>query len=492
MENLTEKECIHDGKPEDRKGGNKISTAGRSSKNLSFKYGRHRHIWRCCLAGGGKTYALLLEPLRHLNNPQFGGIIFRRTTKQIKTEGSLWDTSENIYTFVGADARKSRLEWQVADGWKMQFAHLEYEKNVYDYQGAQIPFIGFEELTHFTKKQFFYMISRARSMSGIPGYIRATCNPDANSWVASFIEWWIDQESGKAITERSGIIRWFINIDGSLKWADSKEELKEIYGPDAEPLSVTFIKSTVYDNKILLDSDPTYLAKLKALDKVERERLLEGNWKIVASAGVLFKRHYFEIVDAFPSEITKTVRCWDRAATKVDETNKDKIDPDYTVGVKLAKTRQGIFYVLDVVRERESPFEVERITVNTAKQDGVGTEIKIFQDPGSAGVYEAKSYIKKLAGFIVHSEKIITNKLTNAKPVSAQAEAGNIKVLRAEWNNDFFDELENFPDGTHDDQVDALSGAFNMLTSDITGDMTEEFYNEDSISNLSDRGNPQW
>src|SRR5687767_9189113 len=125
-------------------------------------------------AGGGKTFALLLETIRHFNNPDFGGVIFRRTSTQIRKEGSLWDTSESIYPFIGAVPTKTRLEWVIPErngtGWKMQFAHLEYEKNVYDWQGSQIPFIGFDELTHFTEKMFFYMLSRIRSSSGVKGY----------------------------------------------------------------------------------------------------------------------------------------------------------------------------------------------------------------------------------------------------------------------------------------------------------------------------------
>lgn len=132
-------------------------------------------------AGAGKSFALLLEPLRHFHNPKFGGVIFRRNSTQVRNQGGLWDESVQIYTPLKATAKQSYLEWIFPSGGKMKFAHLENEASVYDWQGSQIPFIGFDEVTHFTEKQFFYMLSRNRSMSGIPGYVRATCNPDTDS-----------------------------------------------------------------------------------------------------------------------------------------------------------------------------------------------------------------------------------------------------------------------------------------------------------------------
>ena len=81
-------------------------------------------------------------------------------------------------------------------GGKIRFSHLQFETTVYDWQGAQITLICFDELTHFSAHQFFYMTSRNRSICGVRPYIRATCNPDADSWVADFLAWWIDPESG--------------------------------------------------------------------------------------------------------------------------------------------------------------------------------------------------------------------------------------------------------------------------------------------------------
>ena len=138
-------------------------------------------------AGGGKSFALLMEPLRHITKPGFSAVFFRRNTTQIKNPGGLWDESLKMYGGM-LTPTASVLEWKhPVSGARLKLAHLEHETTVYDWQGAQISLICFDELTHFTKAQFFYMLSRNRSTCGVRPYIRATTNPDADSWVAEFI-----------------------------------------------------------------------------------------------------------------------------------------------------------------------------------------------------------------------------------------------------------------------------------------------------------------
>lgn len=411
-------------------------------------------------AGGGKSYGLLLKPLQQYTNPEYGCVIFRRNTVQVRNQGGLWDTSFQLYSPLrGAHPREAFLEWEFASGMRVKFAHLENDHTVYDYQGSQIALIGFDELTHFSEQQFFYMLSRNRSMSGVPGRIRATTNPDCDSWVRKLVDWWINEE-GYPIKERSGVLRWFIRQDDEIIWANTKEELINTYGVTQIPKSFTFIPSLVQDNKILMQKDPNYLSNLMALSRVERLRLLGGNWNVRESAGNIFKREWFTVVDAVPSGWIRMCRYWDRAATKPSETNKD---PDWTRGLKLYKYPNGSFCVVDLKSTRDSPGQVEALVKATASQDSSSCMIVGEQDPGSAGVADALNFVKMLAGYHVSVRKISNDKLTRAKPVSAQCEVGNIKVLRAPWNDSFFQELENFPDGAHDDIVDVLSGAFNEL-----------------------------
>ena len=386
------------------------------------------------------------------------------------------------------------------DGFKITFSHLQHEKNKYDYQGAQIPIIYFDEVTHFSRTQFFYLIGRNRTTCGINPYTRATCNPDKTSWVRPFIDWWIGDD-GYALPERSGKIRWLCVVDDTDHWFDSKQEAIDHFGynefgePNIPPMSVTFILSRLKDNKILMKKDPSYRAKLMALSKIERERLLGdeergGNWDIVPAAGMYFKRHYFEEIEFVPNFI-EIVRCWDRAAT--EHNPGDAGDPDWTVGVKMGKTFDNEFVILDVERQRLSAGKVDKLILNTAKQDGTGVKVKLFQDPGSAGKGEAEAMVKMLSGFIVETDKISTNKETAARPLSAQAENGNVKVLASCRNKEYFyDELENFPDDSHDDIVDGASGAFNELNADNVGQFTDKFNQSIINRNNQDLNQRKW
>lgn len=426
-------------------------------------------------AGGGKSFALLLEPTRHINNPKFGAVVFRRNMTQITNEGGLWDTALNIYPHLGAIERDYKHDFVFPSSASITFSHLELEKTVHNWQGSQIPLIGFDELTHFTEYQFFYMLSRNRSMSGVKPYIRATTNPDADSWVAEFISWWICQETGFPISrewwdvvdpkwkgvERSGVLRWMVRVNDEILWYDTKEEAEEAY-PKIPPKSVTFIPSSVYDNKILLNVDPSYIANLYALTKVEQERLLRGNWKIRASGGRKFKKEFFEIVDDYPRKFKKICRYWDFAATEPKKTGKD---PDWTVGTKMGIDYDDMVWIIDQVRVRETPGKVEKTVKNTASQDGKRPHIIIEEEPGSSGKFTSNRFIKLLRGYVVKADRPTGNKEVRANPYASYAEAGNIKIVRGPWNKVFLDEHEAFPNpDVHDDTVDSASGGFKYLT----------------------------
>lgn len=410
-------------------------------------------------AGGGKSYALLLEHLKYFHNPKFRSVIFRRNSVQVRNPGGLWHESMAVYKYYKGHPREAFLEWIFPSKSTLKFAHLEHEKSIYDWQGSQIPFIAFDELTHFTESQFTYMLSRNRSTSGVKPYVRATCNPDVNSWVREWVDWYID-ENGFAIPERSGVIRWFIRKDGVLHWANSRAEIIDQFGDESQPKSFTFISAKVTDNKILMEKDPAYIANLQALSRVERERLLGANWNVKVVAGSYFQEQWFEIVDILPGGWVKSVRYWDRAATSPNEENKD---PDWTRGLRMVKYPNGTWIVADLRSLRGSPLEVEKLIVNTASWDGYDTIIYGEEDPGSAGKSDIGNFTRMLAGYYVQTVRNTKDKETRAKAVSAQSEAGNIKILRGPWNKEFFNELENFPLGAHDDIVDVYSGAFNVL-----------------------------
>jgi predicted phage terminase large subunit-like protein len=419
-------------------------------------------------AGGGKTYGLLLDPLRNDDVDGFGGVIFRKTSVQVRVEGGLWDTSMQLYPWLGATPREGTLEWRFDTGFSMSFAHLEHEKDVYNYQGAQIPWIGFDELTHFSMNQFFYMLSRNRSVIGVPACIRATTNPDPDSWVKGFIRWWLDEKGQFPDLKKSGKLRWFIRQHDKFHWADTREELIEEFGKDDEiqPKSVTFIAAKLEDNKILLSKDKTYKANLLAMNHVDRMRLLYGDWNARANVGSLFKREWMPVIDTIPVGWTRSTRFWDRAGTKPSPSNRD---PDWTRGVKLLRYPDGTYIVADLKSMRDTPGQVRSFIRNVASHDGRACKVKAQQDPGSAGKLEAEDFVRSLAGYNCRTVVFSKDKVTRAEPVSAACEGHTIKVLRAPWNDEFFNELENFSEDLagHDDIVDAFSGAYNDLATGV-------------------------
>lgn len=413
-------------------------------------------------AGGGKTFALLLEPLRHVGRSGFGAVVFRRKHNQITNEGGLWDEAGKMYPMTGGTPFKSPQLGYRWRGGKVTFAHLNQELDVHAWQGAQIALIGFDELTHFEESQFWYMLSRSRSTCGIAPYVRATTNPDSDSWVRKLIAWWIG-EDGFPIPERAGKVRWFIRADGKIHWGDSREIALD-HGMDlSDAKSLTFIPASVHDNKELLRINPSYLANLRALGRVERGRLLGGNWNIRPAAGMYFRRHEAKIVKA-AAPGTRWCRGWDLAASEVTEEYKD---PDWTRGVLLGIQPNGRPVVGHVRSTRERAGKVKELVKSVAIADTEGVMIAIPQDPGQAGKGQADDVIEFLAGFAARAWNISGDKVTLAGPISAQWERGNVDVVEGPWNEEFFTELEAFPTPrVHDDQVDALSLAYYALTHD--------------------------
>lgn len=172
-------------------------------------------------------------------------------------------------------------------------------------------------------------------------------------------------------------------------------------------------------------------------------------------AGGFFKPDRIEIVDAIPTDIIKECRAWDLAATENEG--------DYTAGPKLAKAPDNTIYITDMLRGRWGPDGVENTITQTAQMDGKGVYIRLPQDPGQAGKSQAKNFVAKLSGFKVKAEPVSGDKITRAQPFAAQVNVGNVKMLRGDWNKALIEELRNFPNAKHDDQVDGCSDAFNDL-----------------------------
>lgn len=411
-------------------------------------------------AGGGKSQALLVDAIRYVGRGHgraYRALLLRRTFPDL--EKSLIEDSHELYPRIGGSYNQQSKRWRFPGGESVWFGYLDHEQDVRQYQSAAFAFIGFDELTHFTERQYLYMFSRCRCPAGIPLRIRAGTNPgsEGHDWV--FKRWgaWLDPESTVA-AEPGQVLHYYRDEEGQDTLSDR-----------AHPLAMgrTFIPARVSDNPFLAQ-DGEYLRMLQNLQLVERSQLRDGDWLIKPAPGLYFKRHYFQIVGAPPAEPIARIRYWDRASTGESEAVKrKKTDPDYTVGLKLSKTAGGIYYVEDVVRLRGNPGEVKRTIKQTAELDGTGVIIGLEQDPASAGQFEIDEYKTYLDGWFVKSPPARQDKITRAGPASTQAEVGNVRIVQGPWNKSFIEELEAFPSQAHDDQVDAFSGAHNLIASGV-------------------------
>lgn len=247
-------------------------------------------------AGCGKTWCLLLEAVRWLTVRRYNAMIFRRENIQIFNTGGLWDKGVELFTSLPfplvASIKEKPPTFRFPPGSTVQFGHINQTMDVLKYQGAEIAYIGFDELTHFERYQFFYMLSRNRSTCGVRPIIRASTNPQGSGWVKDLIQWWLypdnhADESLRAlpIPERSGVLRYFVVVDNKTVWGETAEECWNML-PEKHRLkiskenikSLTFIGGTLNDNKELLRIDPGYVGSLMAQEETDRVQLMDGRW----------------------------------------------------------------------------------------------------------------------------------------------------------------------------------------------------------------------
>jgi hypothetical protein len=434
-------------------------------------------------AGGGKSYALLLEPLRHVGNPDFGAIVLRRTTPEITNVGGLWTTAESIYPLVGATPKIGNLEWEFPSGARLKFDHLEHEKSKHKYQGSQIALICFDELTHFTEGQFWYMVSRNRSTSGVRPYIRGTCNPDASSWVRKLIEWWIDPDTGYPILGRSGVVRWFVRFGAELHWGDDPDQLRKTF-PDIEPKSLTFVPATLDDNPALNRKDPGYRANLQSLPFVERERLLGGNWNVVDAEGAEWPAEYFNdiYVDRFPDERLITVVALDPSLGKIDMATETR-EGDFSAFVAIAKGLDGRYYIDANLAKRD----VRKIVddgirwMQYIQPDAFGCEYTGFQAILGELFLPELEKIKLTGIFPIHTKESLGARGRLPKKevrirtrLTQPLATGRLKFVRTPGTSLLLEQMRAFPIHKHDDGPDALEMAIELCEQLLLGPLCEE------------------
>lgn len=403
-----------------------------------------------CIMGGaagvGKTWALLLDPLRYIHVPSYGAVFLRRTYPDITREGGLWDEAGDLYPLAGGTSRESPLEYQFPSGAKITFHHMQHVRNRLDWKGAQIATILWDQLEEFEGAQFWYLFSRNRSTCGVRPYMRATVNPpeQAGHWLYELLGRWV-LPTDPSYPTASGEICYFTRVGDDLVWVDT-----DWRDPDGQPgTSITFIPGTIYDNPALLSRDPGYLAKLRAMPLVDRERLLHGNW-LIQPTGKLLHREWFKIIPEAPAGLESIGRGWDEAATADGG--------DFSVGAKVGH-KDGAWFILDIVRGQWSSGVLDNMMDQAAAADGPFVPIHLQQEPGASGKARIADHRRHLKGYEVHGRQPTGSKVQRAKPLMSAAEAGNVYLVAGPWNEAFLRECASWrgSDKDVDDQIDAVS-----------------------------------
>lgn len=380
-------------------------------------------------AGGGKSVAQLMAALQFVDVPGYNAILFRKTYADLSLPGALISMSKDwLMPFVErGEVRWSEKEkkYTFPSGATLSFGYLESENDCYRYQGSEFSYIGMDEVTHISPANFRYLFSRLRKPKSVkvPLRFRATANPGG-----AYGEYYHH--------------RYFIE------------------GPEKGRI---FIGAGLKDNPHLDEEE--YIRALDELDAVTKEQLLNGNWDIREN-GDMFSRLWFGKYSAAEAPIdTKWVRYWDLASSDVKKNKR----ADTTIGFKLGYCR-GMYYVDNIKAIQATPGKVEELVAKTAEEDGYSVAIRMEQEPGSSGVSLIDHYARNiLIGYDFKGVPASGSKVERAKPASAAAERGQVLINRQLTNmTAFFDQIELFPKGAHDDFVDGFSGAFNYFRTNST------------------------
>jgi predicted phage terminase large subunit-like protein len=392
-------------------------------------------------AGGGKTVALLMAAAQFTDVPGYDALLVRPTLAELERPGGPIDLSHDWFAGTKGVWQAERRVWRFpgpgmsgAGGATVWFGYLDGQADVARYAGSSFSFLGFDELPQFDELIYHRMRRILRqatnqpdlgrspdglTLADVPVRIRGTGNPGGpyHDWVK----------------------RYFVD-------------------PVTRPDGVVYLASSWADNDYL--DREAYLQQLVHLPPAERQRLINGDWD-VPDDGSMFQRHWFEIIKlADVPEPERSVRYWDLAGGIPTPANPD---PDYSVGLRL-DLADGGYYITGIIRDRRHAGEIEQLLAATAEQDGLGVQIWIEQEPGShSEFFEQHLRREVLDGYSLKMDRPTGSKEARAYAVASAAAQGWINLVAGPHTAEFLDELAQFPNGRHDDCVDALAGAHRAL-----------------------------
>lgn len=429
-----------------------------------------------------------MRHLRFVHDKNYKAYCIRKNSSAIMASGGLFWEAVALYSKVDPKLKVKLKDQKLvfSSGAEISFSHYENDTAAKKYQGIQISNIFYDEVTHAdNEEQLWWLWSRLRSNAKNTHSMWWSCNPENSSWVLKYAMYYLYPQGhpleGRPDPEKNGKIRYLLRINGDLCWGDTKEELQEKYGYDKEPISFQGLFGTIDDNPPLMKSNPQYKQNLEALPRLERERLLHGNWFAKPENSSYFSRSTCPTLPKAPldAEFDKIVRVFDVAGTLPHDGNRS---PDYFASVKMGRLKSnGEYVVLEVTRTRITFGQWLDHILDHARRDGFKTEIVLGEDPNPAAKASIKLLARQIieAGYIAKTQRASQGKLDAFRPFAASAELGIIHIVENcghdYWNkivadNEFFlREMENF-DGTrksgeagHDDVVDCMSLAYMHL-----------------------------
>lgn len=291
--------------------------------------------------GGSKSFTSLMEVLKDIKNPHFKAVILRNEKPDVE---NLETDSRRLFSQFGKyNKSKNDMTWNFDNGGSLSFSYYagDFEKDFkIRFQGKQYSYICIDEGTQCPYKKFKYLLTNNRNGSGIRNRFWITCNPDPESWVRKFIDWWVD-EDGYIDPQKNGVIRYcFMEGDSpnSIYWGDTREEVYEqckdkidaawdekyekfgLTKAEMFVKSVTFVRADVSDNIELVSTDPSYLANLAQQDEEQVMRDLKANWNFKASGDDMIKMEDLEAIYDNAEQIDDGI---DRASADIAFTGGD-------------------------------------------------------------------------------------------------------------------------------------------------------------------------
>lgn len=373
-------------------------------------------------AGGGKSAAILLGALQYADQPRYSALLLRRSLAELEMPRALIPLSKEWLAGTDAVWHEQKKQWTFPKGGVIVMRYLDRDDDKWQFQSAAFNYIGIDEAAEFPLEDTYtFLFSRLRRGAGetIPGRMRLAANP-----IGPGANW---------------LKRRFLT---------TKDDTR------------LYLPSVLEDNPFIDQED--YDQSLKKLNPYHYQAIRRGDWD-AKPPGKMFQRQWFKLAHSIPMDAVARVRFWDLAATQEDK----KKNPSWTCGVRMSYL-DGIFTIEDVRRVRETPGTVRELVKQTAVLDGPNTEIWIEQEPGSAAIALIQDYIKALPRFCVRPFKVSAAKPERAAPFASQAEAGNVRIIEADWNEAYIEELEQFPSHAwKNDQVDGSSGAYQVLANHI-------------------------